>query len=105
MKVGLIRDPVVAVAASKCWLWRWTKRVHPSQRVLIAGIEGLHGDQPCNFCEYPADGLIVALDEFLVWSGLGKRDTEVTEFRPAIEAFVMLPPEEQKRRISEAQYD
>lgn len=104
-KVGIIRDPIIAVAVAKCWLWRWTKRVNQYDRKMLPGIEGLHLDAPCNFCDYPADALVAALEEFVAWSGIGKQVAEPVEFRSQIEAFVMLPLEEQRRRVNAVQYD
>lgn len=104
--VGRIRDPAVAAAVGKCWLWRWSRRVPAySRMVLTDKIERLHDDEPCGFCEYPADGLIRALEEFVEWSGLSTEAVDSGRpFRPEVEAFIRLPNEEQHRLVRDAQY-
>ena len=99
MKV--VRDPAVAVAISKCWLGRWSKRATGTDR-LIPGLSELHPDR-CNFCDMPTDELIQMLSEFLDWAGM-RPDAESSDFRPSIEAFLLLPPEEQKRLVYAEQY-
>lgn len=104
-RVGVIRDPSIAAAAAKCWLWRWTKQIHKIDREgLGPALMKLHAEEePCNFCDYPADGLVIALEEFVGWAGLTK-DSDVTSLRPELEAFIMLPPQEQRRHVLAAQY-
>lgn len=102
MDDSVIRDPAHAIAAGKCWIARrWGG--------LLA--ESAIADHPtdCAWCEFEPDYIIEKIEEFQEWAGLTRSDTVdtgdplVRPLRASVEGFAMLPVEEQRRLVRDAQ--
>lgn len=98
-KLSAIRDPAIAIAASKCYLARTTAHL-----IMGTAINSFH-PKPCSFCDLETERLAGLLNEYMGWSGLRPARTadDVIPIRPEVERFEMLPREEQRRLVTKAQ--
>jgi hypothetical protein len=95
---SVIRDPAVAIAASKCWLASMMNKAG-----ALPGVPPLDSFHPaeCTFCDFDRDGIIQALEEFAAWAGISK--DEETPMRAEIERFLTLPGYQQSAFVRRAQ--
>jgi hypothetical protein len=101
-RVSVIRDPAIAVAAAKCWMARWNGG--RSAKMVGLTVNSFHPAE-CGFCDFPAERLIEAVDEFNTWAGLKppRFIGESSAVRDTVETFLSLPVHEQKRLVGKAQ--
>lgn len=82
-----IRDPAQGVALAKCYL----ARAFPITRgALRTAVNNSHPER-CRFCTLTDEEILAVLDDFNMWSGIASG-----ELRQEVEAFAMLPIEDQR---------
>lgn len=86
-----VRGPAMGVALAKCYLAR---AFHGTSK-LGEAVTNSH-PQECRFCLYTDDEVRAMLDDFNLWAGIEG------QLRPEVEAFAMLPIEEQRALSAKA---
>jgi len=87
----------MAVAVAKCWLASYQGR---NSLTGLPPSDSFHTEE-CPYCDFNRDGMMEALAEFVAWSGISSDDE--TPLRMEVEAWLTVPPEEQARRVKQAQ--